>query len=308
MVKFIHRLFVFCLPLLLLIGFVEYLYRTQPNNYSIKNQYIKKNHNNIELLLFGDSHCLYGLNPIYFDKNTFNLSNVSQTIYFDKLLLEQYLDKLPKLKCVVFCIEYTNLSQQDNTQDDVFRKYYYQYFMGLDVPLISQFDVKQYSLSLVQSPKISFYMIKKWYQTGSFLDSDDRGWGTNFKKKDRIQPDLIAKQRAQSQEDGLTNFTLNSNRINDIIKKCKEKNIKVVIVSMPQTHLYSSYLNQNKLQSIFNTCQSFQNNNKKVVYYLNLFNDKRFIDEDFFDSDHLNEMGAEKCSKIVNQFIELKLN
>jgi hypothetical protein len=180
--------------------------------------------------------------------------------------------------------------------------------MGLDVPLIHELDFNQYLLSFVQSPRISYYMLKKWFQTGTFADSDNRGWGTNFKKKDRTQPDLIAKQRAQSQEDGLTDFTLNSNRINDIIKKCKEKNIKVVVVSMPKTHLYSSYLNQNKLQAIFKTCQSFQDHNANAVFYLNLFNDKRFIDEDFYDSDHLNEVGAEKCSEIVNQFIELKLN
>lgn len=308
MIKFINKLFFFCLPLLLLIGFVEYLYRTQPNNYSIKNQYIKKNHNNIELLLFGDSHCLYGLNPIYFDNNTFNLANVSQTIYFDKLVLEQYFDKLPKLKCVVFCIEYTNLSQQDNTQDDVFRKYYYQYFMGLNVPLVHELDFNQYLLSFAQSPRISYYMLKKWFQTGTFADSDDRGWGTNFKKKDRTQPYLVAKTRAFSHEDNLLDFNINSNRINDVINKCKSKNIKVVIVSMPQTHLYSSYLNQNKLQAIFKTCQNFQDENANAVFYLNLFNDKRFIDEDFYDSDHLNEVGAGKCSEIVNQFIELKLN
>jgi hypothetical protein len=301
--KFIYNLSFFCAPLIVFIGFVEYLYRTQPSNYTIKNYYLNKYHNDIEVLLFGDSHCFYGLNPIYFDKFTFNLSNVSQTIYFDKLLLEQHFDKLPKLKCVVFCIEYTNLSQRDDTQEDLFRKYYYQHYMELDVPLISRIDMKQYLISLAQSPKISFYMFEKLCQTGSFSDSDTKGWGTNFKKKDRIQPLLVAKQRAYLQEDGLTDFTLNSNRIKDIIKKCKSKNIKVVIVSMPQTHLYSSYLNQNKLKSIFNTCQSFQDENANSVFYLNLFNDKRFNDEDFFDSDHLNEVGAEKCSKIVNQYI-----
>lgn len=301
--KFIYKLFIFCIPLIVLIGFVEYFYRTQPNNYTLKNYYLNKNHNDIEVLLFGDSHCFYGLNPIYFHKSTFNISNVSQTIYFDKLILEQYLDKLPKLKCVVFCIEYTNLSQKDNTQDDVFRKYYYQYYMKLDVPLISKIDINQYLISLAQSPKISFYTLEKWFYTGSLLDSDPKGWGTNFKKKDRILPKLIAKERAESQGDGLMDFTINSSRIKDIIKKCKSKNIKVVIVSMPQTHLYSSYLNQKKLQSIFKTCHGFQDENANSVFYLNLFNDKRFKDEDFFDSDHLNEVGAEKCSKIVNLYM-----
>lgn len=301
--KFIKKIFVFCTPFFIVIVVVEYLYRAQPNNYNVKNYYLNKKLNDIEVLFFGDSHCFYGLNPIYFKSYAFNLSNVSQTIYFDKLLFEQYYKKLPKLKCIILCIEYTNLSQRDNTQDDVFRKYYYQHYMNLYVPLIPKFDINQLLISFAQSPKVSYYMLRKWFDNGTFSDTDPRGWGTNFKKKDRIEPIMVAKNRAYTQEDGLTDFALNSKRINDIINICKSREIKVVIVSMPQTKLYLSYLNQNKLYSILKTCQDFQNNNTNVRY-LNLFNDKRFIDEDFYDSDHLNEVGAEKCSKIVNQFLD----
>lgn len=38
--------------------------------------------------------------------------------------------------------------------------------------------------------------------------------------------------------------------------------------------------------------------------YINLYEDKRFDDSDFFDANHLNVKGANKCSKILNQFIQ----
>lgn len=303
MKKYSYKLVLFLLPIFILIGASEYFYRKVPNNYSIKNENLIKNKSKIETLLFGDSHCFYGLNPIYFKKKTFNLSNVSQTIYFDKLLFENYVDQLPKLSCIVLCIEYTNLSQKDNSQEDVWRKYYYQSYMNLKVPLIKWYDLHQYFLCTTQKPSRTLELMKKYAKSDFVADCDVNGWGNNYKKKDRIIPKLVAKERAKQQEDGFVDFKLNSDRINSIISLCKQKKIKVVIVSMPQTHLYTSYLNKKKLSLIFKTCQNLQNKNPNDVYYLNLFNDNRFQDEDFYDSDHLNEFGAEKCSKMVNDYI-----
>lgn len=303
MKKFTIRLLLFLLPIFISIVFFECFYRVVPNNYSVKNENLIKNKSKIQTLLFGDSHCFYGLNPIYFKKKTFNLSNVSQTIYFDKLLFEKYNSILPELKYVVFCIEYTNLSQKDDTEEDVWRKYYYQSYMNLDVPLVKWYDFKQYFLCTSQNVSRTIDLMLKYSKKGFVNDSDSNGWGTNYHKKDRVEPFLIAKDRAIQQEDGSFDFITNSKRLDSIIEFCKQKKIKVVIVSMPQTHLYSSYLNQRKLNLIFKTCQDFENDNFKNVYYLNLFNDNRFLDEDFYDSDHLNEVGAKKCTKIVDDFI-----
>lgn len=291
------------IPILLAWGSVEYFYRSIPNNYTFKRDSVNKNSTEIEVLLFGSSHCLYGLNPVYFSKNTFNFSNISQTIYFDKLLLEKYIDKLPKLKQVVFCIEYTNLSQKDNTQDDVFRKYYYETFMDLKVPIVSDMDPKKYSLALSRSLGSSIDLMLKYYKKGSILNCDEKGWGNDYKKMNRISPHEMGRERAEAHEDGSMDFSVNENRIDDLILECKKRNIKVVIVSMPETKVYSENLNQEKLQLIFKTCQKFEDSNEGYVRYLNLFNDPRFVDEDFYDADHLNEVGAEKCSKIVDAFL-----
>lgn len=297
------KIIIFLVPIAVLWGITEYFYRTIPNNYSAKNQYLKTHSTDIETLLFGDSHCLYGLNPDYFSKNTFNLSNVSQTIYFDKLLFFKHLDNLPKLKQVVFCIEYTNLSQKDNTDEDIFRKYYYQYFMGLQVPIISNYDLKQFSLALTQSFKKTIDLYGRYIKTGTILDCNPNGWGNNYIKENRISPEAVAINRAASQEDGLMDFKLNIARMDTIIAECNKRKIKVLIVSMPQTKIFTSYLNPKKLKSIFETCNQFQQQNKNTVQYLNLFKDNRFVDTDFYDADHLNNEGAKKCSKIVNSYL-----
>jgi hypothetical protein len=89
-----------------------------------------------------------------------------------------------------------------------------------------------------------------------------------------------------------------------MIDNCRQKKIQVVIVSMPQTRIYERHLNPKKLTKIIKTCSSLSQKNPGVAYYLNLFADKRFNDEDFYDADHLNNQGAVKSSEIVNNFLQ----
>ncbi len=41
------------------------------------------------------------------------------------------------------------------------------------------------------------------------------------------------------------------------------------------------------------------------VQYLNLFKDDRFVEDDFFDADHLETEGAAKLTKILNEYISV---
>jgi hypothetical protein len=306
--KLCIKFLIFCIPILLFLGCVELFYRCVPNNYSVKNDYITKNKNTIEVLIFGNSHAFYALNPAHFSLNTFNLSNISQTLYFDSLLLKHHLNDLPKLKCVVLCIEYNNLSQVDDSQDDIWRKYYYQNYMNLDVPIASDYDINNYLLFLNQTPQKTKELIKRYYTSGSILDCDSKGWGNNFVHRYKNQTKEEVKKRAMSHEDCSVDFSINKNRITSIIQELKKRDVKLLIVSLPQTPLYTSFLNQEKLKLVFQTCQNFQNEHPNQVYYLNLFTDKRFVKNDFADADHLNGKGSDKCSKLVNSYIEEMVN
>lgn len=304
MKKFCSKFLIFCIPILLFLGCVELFYRLVPNNYTVKNEYITQNKNDIEVLLFGNSHAFYALNPAHFSLNTFNFSNVSQSLYFDSLLLKSHLNNLPKLKCVVLCIEYNNLSQVDDSQEDVWRKYFYQNYLNLDVPTVSDFDLQNHLLFINQTPQKTKELIKRYFLEGSIVDCDTNGWGTNFVHRNKYQTTEEVKKRALSHEDGSIDFSVNTSRINSIIQELKKRDFKLVIVSLPQTRLYTSFLNQDKLKSIFKTCQNFQSKNPNQVFYLNLFSDERFQKNDFADADHLNGKGSDKCSRIVNSYIE----
>lgn len=305
MKKTIVKLFIFLLPVLLVWASLEYFYRTVPNNYTVKYEQMEKRAPQIEVVLFGSSHCLFGLNPDYFSKNTYNLSNISQMLYFDKLLFDKYFDRLPKLKQVVFCIEYTNLSHKAGTDEDTYRKYYYKNYMHLDVPLVAALDPKNYSLAFTRNLEQTWDILKVYDVRGSILDCKENGWGFSALKSLSHSPSIDAKAKAKAHEDGSMDFSANKALLEQMIGQCQKRNVEVVLVSMPQTTIYMHYLNRKKLNRIFETCREFEQRHENVRY-LNLFEDKRFVDGDFFDSDHLNNVGAVKCSKIVNQFLNEK--
>ena len=66
------------------------LYLVNMNSlYKEKAEGLKKHANEIEILILGNSHATYGVNPKYFSAFAYNLANVGQSIYFDNELTLQ---------------------------------------------------------------------------------------------------------------------------------------------------------------------------------------------------------------------------
>jgi hypothetical protein len=305
MKKLLKKSFLYLLPIFLVFIVFELFYRLVPNNYTLKAINIPKNYDKAEVLIFGNSHTFYGLNPEHFDKPTFNISNVSQTLYFDNLLFENYIDKFKKVKSIIMNVDYFTLSEIDNCEEDNWRKYYYEYYYNLKIPTISKYNHQRFFLSSTRDFNSNLKLVWRYIQNGTLVDCDSFGFGINYKFENKVKltpKDYI--HRAISHENNLVDFTKNSNRLQRIINNCTTKNIKVILVTMPVTSGYSSRVNQVKLNKIISVCKKLEEKNNNV-FYINLFNDNRIKDEDFFDADHLHDKGAIKCSLLINEFLNL---
>jgi hypothetical protein len=303
MKKLISKFLLFLLPFLVFFLVIEVFYRITSNNYTTKKDILIKKSSAAEILILGNSHTFYGLNPKYFNEKTINISNISQTIYFDKLIFDNYINEFKNLKFLILNIEYTSLSEIVNTKENSWRKFYYKHYMGLDVPTINKFELSNYFISNTRPFKNNLFLLNRFINEKTILDCDSTGFGNNYLKSNKVQ-NLIedAKIRVVGHEDDLIDFSQNINRIQQIIEICKSKNIKVLLVTMPVSRSYAKGVNQLKLKKIFQTGCEFDSKNENVNY-LNLFNDTRFLDDDFYDSDHLHSDGAKKCSIILNEFI-----
>ena len=95
-----------------------------------------------------------------------------------------------------------------------------------------------------------------------------------------------------------------TNVLDKIVNWSKQKKVKVVFVTTPTYKTYYNRINaaqwDNTHKIIENICRKNSN-----CQYINLLKNEGnlFTEKDFSDADHLSETGAEKMSKLINQFL-----
>jgi hypothetical protein len=303
MKKFLQRLLLFALPLVVIWAGIELLYRTIPNNYSLKNTNVVKHYTDAEVLILGNSHSFFGINPQYFKSKAFNFSNVSQGLFADELLFNKHIERFGNLKYLILNVDYFTLSQKDNSSELEWRNYFYEAQMGIETDLVSNFDLKKYSLAFAPPFKVTVNSVQDYFLKGTLAECNSTGWAA----KQGVGPDNSPRMGiiiAKKHEDGSVDFNNNIARLKRIIQKCKSKNIHVILVTMPVTSYYAAEVNKSKLEKIFKVCGALDSGYDNVQY-INLFQDRRFNNSDFYDTDHLNTNGAKKCSKIINASINI---
>jgi hypothetical protein len=280
---------------------LEIALRKIPNDYQLKNSYFDKNASKINTLILGSSHTFYGVNPEYFSKQTFNAAYVSQTLDLDEELLHHYKDKLTNLETVIIPISYFSLFETLETDVEKWRLKNYILYYGFEnkYHFTANFETLKPDILLNLKKVVKHYVLNK-----SFITSSNLGWGTNFNSKERkkFEAQYTAKKHT------VNNFKLfdgNLKNIQKIIEFCQKKNIKILFITTP-THLsYYKNLNQIQLSKTIKTINELVQNNQNCSY-LNLLKSDKFITSDFYDADHLNDIGAKKLSLMLDKKINFQ--
>jgi hypothetical protein len=82
--KRLVRVILFFLPLLSFTVLMDTWLRNMDTMYKEKMNGIKRSKNCIQVLILGNSHADYAVDPDYFSLQTYNIANVNQSFYFDK--------------------------------------------------------------------------------------------------------------------------------------------------------------------------------------------------------------------------------
>jgi len=94
--------------------------------------------------------------------------------------------------------------------------------------------------------------------------------------------------------------------LNSIIKWCKDNNHKILLLTPPAFEPYRQNLNLEQLNTTIKTTSEVCSNYDNCTY-MNLLSDTNFVSKDFYDADHLSEIGAKKLSRLINEkIIEMK--
>lgn len=308
MKKIIFKIIFLIVPVLFVITLVENQLIKVKNSMSYKKINLTKKSNDIKTLILGNSQSYYGINPACFSTNTYNLANSSQSIYYDKEILFKEFDRLINLKNVIIPISYFSLYYDLEEGKEAWRINYYKYFWDIKSLNYNYLDVKNYSLLALYTPVKSIEYLQKGVSKIDLSEGTDKN---GFLKRDstglrdRISNDLgLIRIKYHKSIMNKNNLYSNLKLIDEMAARLIKKKINIYFVSLPLYKTYSKYLDNkivNKNDSIIKAlCRKYN------AKYYNYSLDKRFVKEDFYDNDHLNFIGANKFSKILDSIVQKK--
>lgn len=297
----IRTVLLFIVPVFLGLAACEYFLRKFPNDYQYKNEWLTHNSGKIEILNLGSSHEYFGINPQYFSYSTFNAAHVSQSIKYDHFIFKKFIDKMDSLKAVILPISYSSIFSELENGDEYWRVKNYSIYYDCK---IHRFEPK-YNLEIYNG--IDFIdVLRSIFGKASHKECDSLGFGTSYQFANRNEhwqnSGAVAAERHTKTIDS-TIVNRNKKLIEDIIKDCKSRNISVILLTTPTYATYRNNLNGDQLNIMLESCKSFENAYSNL-HYLNLLDDSRFVEDDFYDADHLNEFGAEKLTILLDHYID----
>ena len=303
MKKALLKFALFLLPIIVVAVVLEFLLRQLPHDLKYKKTHMEQKYDEIETLIMGGSHTYYGVDPAQFNSETFNLAYVSQSLFFDYLLLEKYIDSLPELNDVVLMIAHASLTYMFSEGEESWRKFNYYRYYDITPPYNHWYH--KYYLEILNLPIQR--SIKKVYQyhlkNKSPISCTASGWCDEYHMENSLDLEKTGEEEADKHDSPSLDFSWNLDILKNIIEICAARNIRVHAINFPTYTSYRENLNPVKYKMIIDTC-SWLSREFENVYHLKIDGDARFTEKYFYDGDHLNDAGALKCSQLVNDYLE----
>ena len=147
----------------------------------------------------------------------------------------------------------------------------------------------------------------KYISNGNDLGYDKYGWGDTYKlaeKKmakwnDGTEAEAAVKRHTVKNWDYIE---MNYEQMKDIAEFCKSHGVQMVLITTPCWHSYYDNLNKEQLSKMYELTHRFQK--EFDVPYFDYLKDPRFKADDFYDSNHLSDIGAIKFTKILDKDIK----
>jgi len=311
--KFSLKLVLLLIPVMALLGTIEYRLYKMPNNYSQKRQHLERRLNDIGVLVVGSSNAFFGINPSLFSLPGFNIAYRGQAVYYDDQILKRYLDRMPKLKVAIITVVYLTFGTQQYDVDPP-RAFLYEHYWGIrpaprvgrGLDLAYQIDPKRIS-SIAMYGEATPRYVGNGYQETVDPDPEITGWfnaGTEpSKAKANVGREGAMAHNSMVQ---VANFDVNASLIQDMIGRFKQHGVRVILVQLPLNSIYTDYIDRDKWNQMENVLTRLADRNH--IRYLDYTFDKRFTLNEFTDlPDHMNAVGAQKFTTLLSAEVDKEL-
>lgn len=264
----------------------------------VKKNYEKRKYNykNISTFNLGSSHSYWSFLTLDSLKHI-NLAHSSQTFYYDKIMLEKFLNKTNSDKVNKICfltISYFSFSANKLWQNQDIVQYYY--------PLsLEDFENKE---------KLEYIL----YNYLPIIYNFKRKIKEKLKKKkiNKTEAEIIEKRIIGHVKrlKEINNREFNLKLLQELIERCQKNSIKVVLLTTPFRKEYNNYFSQELLEkNFYNIIEKIAQ--KYSLRYLDFshdyinFNKKEYFKEE--DYDHLSLEGSKILMKLLEKNLNIKL-
>jgi len=280
---------------------LECALRGIPNDYSHKLDKLRSIHDEVELLILGDSHLYFGINPMFLSLNSFNNAHIAQTLDQDFALLKKNIGHLPQLKYVIIPLSINSLYTPSSRDDETWRYKNYAIYYGLSSGNSKAID---YSELLSGRFQVNLKRLAKFYFLGKDeVYSDENGFG-------KLYSGLASKNLEETAKKAVGRLNLvkeekkaHIKEIEKLITLAFKNQVHVILLTTPVSSYYQNLIGIKSVKDMVNLGKGLDSLHSNLTY-LNFYNDTSLSNGDFYDADHLNGEGARKLSKLVNK--ELK--
>lgn len=296
--RFLRFTLLFIVPILACAIGLEVLIREIPNGYTFKRNHLDSNKERIETLILGSSHAFYNVNPVHLEGAAFNAANPAQSLRYDLLLIQRYIADMPHLQTVILPVGYPTLFFELGDTPENWRLTHYARDFGFPISP----DHLQYRFFILSKMlKWNLEDIETHYFRKSKVHKmSDLGWGTDFSgnREGKIEKSAKASIFWHTAPNS-KHVDANRRFLEQIAQLCSEKDIQLLVINPPLHPAYSERRDPDQVEVTDRVLQEL------VVRYprmkvLDFSSAAGFGDGDFYDGDHLNEVGAEKLSVKIN--------
>lgn len=232
MFGFSLKLTIFLLPLLALLGIVEYKARAIPSNFAVKRERFEQNVERAEIIVAGSSHSYYGINPGLLGRPATSIAYPGQDLYYDTRILLKYLPQAKRARLVVLPLTYVSFESTIEDTDWQAQTNYYYKFWGIPEEFPT-FRLAHYSATILFGLQRS----RDFFLNGKIEEGDkidEFGGNANDRKTDLnavLNARLALKRHNAVMRAG--HIAQNVKYLDELFDALEARGIKAVIITTP---------------------------------------------------------------------------
>lgn len=272
-------------------------------------QDFEKQKGEIQILSLGQSDIQFGIVPDEFNDRTFNFAGAGESFIETYYKLKHYINDMPELKIVILSVTLPTFSsfRADEIQWEYFSYGYITYPEIMELykikgMMVFREKLLSYCPVIKRIQMINFFRNVKSLLMNQPIDKTEihngyvKETGSDIREENALR-------RVKRQFDGQNSFDdIFLLYFEKILKMCKDKNIKVITLSLPETDYYlkysKKYVTKDQLYERVLENPRFK---KHIDKHLDFLEDAYAADHTIFlNQDHLNYKGAVKFSKLIS--------